>query len=403
MGKGNVYKRIVLGLMDKMQYGSLRLTSGGEEWIFGKKEGINAEIEIHDELFFKKVVLFGDIGFGEAYMEGLWETPDLTQVISWFVRNMESLPGMSGSKRAFNPINLLKYSNRLMHVLNPNSVSGSRKNILKHYDLSNEFFSLFLDPTMTYSSGLYEEHNVSLETAQKQKFDSLCRSMKIKDTDHVLEIGCGWGGFALYAAKNYGCSVTGITISREQYEHAVQKVNRAGMQDRVSILMKDYRKLEGKFDKVVSIEMIEAVGHKFLKPYFSAINRVLSKKGVLGIQAIVIPDNRYDEYRKNVDWIQKHIFPGGLLPSIQTINSTINATSNLNLYGLKELGNSYARTLRVWYENFLSNLDDIRRLGFDQQFIRKWEYYLCSCEAAFRERNINVVQMVYAHPNNPDF
>jgi cyclopropane-fatty-acyl-phospholipid synthase len=323
--------------------------------------------------------------------------------VAWFIKNINDLPGMSGSAKAFNPINLLKFTNRIEHVFKPNSHKGSLSNISQHYDLNNDFFKLFLDPSMTYSSALFSDKNQPLEEAQENKYDSLCQLMKINEKDHVLEIGCGWGGFAVFAAKKYGCKITGITISKEQYEFAKKRIKKVGLENQIEILMKDYRDLEGKFDKVVSIEMIEAVGHRYFKSYFGKINQVLSEKGVLGLQAIIIPDKRYNEYRKSVDWIQKHIFPGGLLPSIGKINETINQTGNLNLFSLKDMGLSYAQTLNYWFVNFQNNLEGVRQLGFDESFIRKWQFYLCSCEAAFAERNINVVQMVYARPNNPSF
>lgn len=374
-----------------------------DELFFGEADEVSAELVVHDEAFFKQVVLFGDVGFGEAYMSKLWDTPDLTELVSWLIRNMNQLPGMSGSDRRFNPINFLKVVNRISHVFKPNTAKGSRRNISRHYDLNNDFFRLFLDPSMTYSSALFTSEGMTLEQAQVEKYDHLCRSVKLNENDHVLEIGCGWGGFAVYAAKKYNCKVTGITISKEQYHYAVDRVKNEGLEDKVEFLMKDYRHVEGNFSKVVSIEMIEAVGHRYFNTYFETIDRLLDKNGVLGLQAIVIPDNRYDQYRKSVDWIQKHIFPGGLLPSIAKINSAINQAGNLNLFMLKEMGLSYARTLHAWYTNFELQLDKVKKLGFDEQFIRKWEYYLCSCEAAFKERNINVVQMVYARPNNPDF
>lgn len=386
-----------------MKQGKLRLVLPNEEYYFGKESETTAELIVNDEVFFKKVVLYGDVGFGEAYMEGIWNTPNLTNVVAWFIKNISDMPGMSGAAKAFNPINLLKFTNRVEHLFRHNSLKGSRSNISRHYDLNNDFFKLLLDPSMTYSSAMFADKNQSLEKAQEDKYDNLCQLMKIDKKDHVLEIGCGWGGFAVFAAQKYNCKITGITISKEQYDYATERVKKAGLENQVEILLKDYRDLEGKFDKVVSIEMIEAVGHRYFKSYFGKINRVLNEKGVLGLQAIIIPDKRYDEYRKSVDWIQKHIFPGGLLPSIGKINETINQTGNLNLFGLKDLGLSYAQTLHSWFVNFQDNLESVNQLGFDESFIRKWEYYLCSCEAAFSERNINVVQMVYARPNNPDF
>lgn len=404
MALNNVYQNIVLKLLEKMQHGKLRLSiKNGAEYSFGQGDGTSADIRVNDENFFKRIVLYGDIGFGESYMLNEWETSNLTNVISFLLGNMKYIPTLSGARKTFSPVNLLKLINRIQHVLNPNSLKGAKQNISKHYDLSNEFFSQFLDRTMTYSCALFKDPDDTLEDAQIRKYDSLCKSTKLSKDDHVLEIGCGWGGFAIHAAKNYGCKVTGITISKKQYDLARERVRAAGLEDKVNIVFEDYRKVKGEFDKVISIEMIEAVGHRYFKTYFDKINKILKPNGVLGLQAIIIPDSRYNEYRKSVDWLQKHIFPGGLLPSIAKINESLNASGNLNLYSLKEMGLSYARTLKNWYDNFQSNLGTVRALGFDDVFIRKWEYYLCSCEASFLQRNINVVQMVYARPNNPGF
>ena len=375
----------------------------GEKLYFGDGDKVTADIEVKNDTFYKQVVLFGDIGFGESYMSGYWETSDLTKVISFFISNMDYLPSMSGARKAFSPINFLKTFNKFQHYFKPNNLKGSQKNISAHYDLNNDFFKLFLDPTMTYSSGYFKETEDTLEQAQKNKYQSLCEAIKLNENNHILEIGCGWGGFAIYAATAFGCKVTGITISKEQFKYATDKVKTLGLEKQISIVFEDYRKVKGKFDKVVSIEMIEAVGHKYFKAYFKQIDNLLTEEGVLGLQAIVIPDQRYDEYRKSIDWLQKHIFPGGLLPSIAKINESVNKTGNMNLYSLKEMGFSYANTLRHWLSNFEQNLSDVSALGFDEMFIRKWEYYLCSCEASFKERNINVVQMVYARPNNSSF
>jgi len=386
-----------------MKEGKLRLKTHDEELFFGDGQSPYAELVVKDETFFKQVVLYGDVGLGESYMEGLWDTPDLTKLVSWFIRNIRNLPGMSGGKKAFNPLNMLKITNRIGHILRANTRKGARANIAAHYDLNNDFFKLFLDPSMTYSSGLFLSKDQSLEEAQSQKYQSLCNSMKITKSDHVLEIGCGWGGFAEFVAKKFGCHVTAITISKEQYNFALKRIEKAGLSERVNILLKDYRDIGGQFNKVVSIEMIEAVGHRYFKPYFNKIEQVLAADGVLGLQAIIIPDNRYDDYRKSIDWTQKHIFPGGLLPSIKKINETINSVGNLNLFSVKDMGKSYAQTLKNWHQNFEKNLEQVKQLGFDSKFIKKWEYYLCSCEASFLERNINVVQIVYARPNNPGF
>jgi cyclopropane-fatty-acyl-phospholipid synthase len=399
-----IYQKLVLRMLHKMQSGTLYLSLPDSAQIkIGGKDGPVAEMTINDPAFFRQVVLYGDVGLGEAYMEKRWDTKNLTNLISWFIQNLEYLPSLSGAKKVFSPLNLLKISNRVLHILKPNSLKGSKLNISKHYDLSNEFFRNFLDSSMTYSSAFFTQPEQSLEQAQTEKYEQLCLSTGINENDHVLEIGCGWGGFAEHAAKKYGCKVTGVTISKEQFEFARARILKEKLQDRVNIILEDYRNIKGKFDKVVSIEMIEAVGHKYFPVYFSKINNLLKSDGVLGLQAIIIPDSRYDEYRKGVDWIQKHIFPGGLLPSIGVINKTVNKVSDLYLQQLREFGLSYGKTLNHWYGNLFNNLDKVKSLGFDETFIRKWEYYLCYCEAAFNTRNINVVQMVFTRPNNQKF
>ncbi|HNW00257.1 MAG TPA: cyclopropane-fatty-acyl-phospholipid synthase family protein, partial [Chitinophagales bacterium] len=242
--------------------------------------------------------------------------------------------------------------------------------------------------------------NMDLESAQTAKYESLCQSLKLTPADHVLEIGTGWGGFAEYAAKTYGCKITTVTISKEQHAYATERLQKAGLSDRVEVLLRDYRHIEGVFDKVVSIEMIEAVGAQYLDTYFKKIQSVLKPDGVLALQAIICPDSRFESFKKNVDFIQKHIFPGSLLPSIAAINESVNKTGDLFMFGLKDLGRSYGTTLAAWRERFNANIDQVAQMGFDETFIRKWNYYFAYCEAAFNMRNINVVQMVYTRPNN---
>ena len=400
--RSKLAKKIILEMLGKMQHGRLDITDeAGRKYIFGQSDDLKASMKVNSDEFYLRVLLYGDIGFGEAYMHGLWETDSITDVITFMIANNAHLPTMSGFRTLFSPINLLKVLNRIRHLMKPNSVIGARKNIAGHYVLSNEFFQLFLDPTMTYSCGYFEKPEESLKQAQVNKYDRLCREVRVREGDRILEIGCGWGGFAIHAAGQYNCEVTAITISRQQFEFARARVEQEGLKDRVDVRFQDYRKVTGKFDRIISIEMIEAVGHRYFTSYFSKINELLKPDGILGLQAIIIPDSRYDEYRKSVDWLQKHIFPGGLLPSVARINTVINEVGDLNLYGLKEMGLSYANTLRNWYGNFKGNMEKIKSLGFDDVFLRKWAYYLCCCEASFLQRNINVVQMIYARPNNP--
>lgn len=398
----SLFVKIVLGILNNMNKGNLNVVfPWGEEMKFGGDDSsITANIKITDPRFFKKVVLYGDIGFGEAYVEGYWETESITNVISWMILNVENNPAISGGSRRFSPISILKYINKVYHKMNLNSRTGSRRNISSHYDLNNDFFRLWLDESMTYSSAIFKSEQTTLLEGQIEKYDRICRELKLKPTDHVLEIGCGWGGFSAYAAKNYGCRITAVTISKEQFDFALKRINDNNLSGQVEVLLKDYRDIEGQFDKIVSIEMIEAVGHEFLPAYFSKIDQLLKKDGAVALQAITSHDSNYKQLRKGVDWIQKHIFPGSLLPSIGIINEVVNKTSNMHLHSLMGFGYDYARTLKEWREKFNSRVEDIMQLKFDTEFVRKWNYYLSYCEAAFKMRNINVVQLVYTRPNN---
>lgn len=396
------YRKLILNMLHPMQKGHLRMTfPDGSVAHFGVPDAAHsAEIHIRSENVFRRAVFYGDIGFAEAYMHGEWETPDLTALLAWFLLNIDNAPTLSGGAPQRIAANILQLVNRIRHSRKRNSISGSKKNIADHYDLSNDFFHLFLDRTMTYSSALYDHPEMDLETAQLAKYDSLCRSLKLNTADHVLEIGTGWGGFAEYAATHYGCRITTVTISAEQYKYAVERMQRKGLDTQVQVLLCDYRKIKGTFDKVVSIEMIEAVGARYLPAYFKKIQSVLKPHGVLGLQAIICPDNRFEDLKRNVDFIQKHIFPGSLLPSIAAINNAVNTTGDMFMFGLKDLGKSYAVTLSEWRRRFNENIAEVKDLGYDEVFIRKWNYYFSYCEAAFAMRNINVVQMVYARPNN---
>jgi cyclopropane-fatty-acyl-phospholipid synthase len=400
--KGSFYQDIVLKLMSKMDKGTLYLTlPDGEQITFGSGEGnIEACIVVNSDEFYKRIILFGDIGFGEAYVDGLWDTDNITNVIKWILFNIENAPGVSGSNIQTLSLNLLKLYNKLSHFKRANTLEGSRKNISAHYDLNNDFFASFLDPTMTYSSAYFYKDGLSLQEAQLAKYERLCRQLHLKPSDHVLEIGSGWGGNAIYMAKTYGCKVTSLTISEEQHKMAVERVEAEGLGHKVKILLKDYRLMEGMFDKIVSVEMLEAVGFRFMDIYFKKCHDLLKKNGILAIQVITSPDSRYENLRKGVDWIQKHIFPGSLLPSVGAINRSINRTGDLTMVDLKDIGLDYAKTLKLWYDAFNANIGKVKALGFDETFIRKWNYYLCYCEAAFTMRNINVMHLVYTRPNN---
>jgi cyclopropane-fatty-acyl-phospholipid synthase len=361
----------------------------------------SALIQVRQESFFQRCALYGDIGFAEAYLDGAWETPDLTAVIAWFLLNFDQAPTLSGSsQRRSVLLRLFRLVNRAGHLLRSNSRTNSRRNIGEHYDLSNEFFSLFLDSSLMYSAAKWTRMEQTLEEAQREKNDALCRKLRLQPADHVLEIGTGWGGWSLYAARNFGCRVTSVTISREQFDLATRRVAEAGLADRIQVEFRDYRDLSGQFDKLVSIEMMEAIGHRYLPQFCEVVGRVLKPDGIAALQFITCPDARYGEFRRGVDFIQKHIFPGSLLLSLNRVNHLLAQAGGFLLHGVDNLGLDYARTLHEWREAFSQRLGEVRALGFDERFIRKWHYYLCYCEAAFALRNISVVQAVYTRPNN---
>jgi cyclopropane-fatty-acyl-phospholipid synthase len=367
-----------------------------------------AHIRVRRETFFKKCVLSGDIGFAESFIDGDWETPHLAAVIAWFLLNVDTAPTLSGSakKRAQSwALNLLRFTNRVGHLLRPNSRATARRNISEHYDLSNDFFALFLDPSLMYSAAKWPSTapHLSLEEAQREKNDALCRSLRLAPTDHVLEIGTGWGGWSLHAAQTYGCRVTTVTISQQQYDLARARIATAGLADRVDVQLRDYRDLTGTYDKIVSIEMMEAIGHRYLPEFTAVLDRVLKRDGLLALQFITCPDSRYDEFRTGVDFIQKHIFPGSLLLSLNRVNDLLSRAGGFVLHQVDDFGQDYARTLRLWHDNFRHRTEQVRALGFDDRFIRKWSYYLAYCESAFAMRNISVVHTLHTRANNLSF
>ncbi len=399
----SLYEKVCLKSIEQMTEGKLSITlPNGDIYTQGKDNAnFEADIHIHQDICFKKIVLFGDIGFGDAYVEGLWDTSNITNFIKWVLLNIKHSPTLSGSNLKNKlGLNLLSAMNKVSHYFRKNSEEGSKKNIVEHYDLGNDFYSLWLDESMTYSSAYFTDENTPLHEAQFEKYDRLCRKLRLSENDHVLEIGTGWGGMAIHMAQQYGCKVTTATISDEQFKLASNRVKEQGLESQVTVVLSDYRKLEGTFDKIVSIEMIEAVGHQFLPVYFKTINRLLKPQGILALQAITCPDSRYNELRKGVDWIQKHIFPGSLLPSVGQINKVLNQTSDLTMMHLEDFGLHYAKTLQLWFNNFNEKLEEVKQMGFSDAFIRKWNYYLCYCEAAFEMRNINVMHLIYARPNN---
>lgn len=403
----NLGIKMVDSMLSKMDRGQLTLVLPDKSLRqYGSHpEEQQADIAVHQYEFFKKCFLFGDIGFGEAYMDGDWTTSNLTNLIKWMILNLDHLEVASGSKTKSSSFNILGLVNRFQHLMNKNSKKQGRKNIEYHYDLSNDFFEMMLDPTMTYSSGIFPHAHASLQEAQIEKYARLAKELKINERDHVLEVGSGWGGNAIYLAQTYGCRVTSITLSKEQLKYAQEKVKRLGLDHLIEFKILDYRDLVKEkeiYDKIVSIEMIEAVGDEYMEEYFSTLHRVLSPAGLLGIQAITCPDSRYKEYKTSSDWIQKHIFPGGLLPSVARMQEAISKVTEFHLHHLEDIGLHYAKTLSCWRDQFHANLDKVKGLGMPETFIRKWDYYLSYCEAAFLMRNISTVQVIYTRPNNPN-
>ena len=367
------------------------------EFVLGSEgaDGLSARIEVLDMSFYRQVALGGSIGAAESYMDQDWQANDLCRVIQIFVRNRDLLNSME-SGLAILANQLLK----VWHFSNRNSQQGSRRNIAAHYDLGNELFALFLDQHSMYSSATFYHPDLSLEDASTAKLERICQKLHLQPDDHILEIGTGWGGFAIYAAKNYGCHITTTTISKEQYQAAQQRVIDAGVADRVTILMEDYRDLQGRYDKLVSIEMIEAVGHHYLDTYLKQCAALLKPNGLALIQAITIEDSYYYQALKSVDFIKRYIFPGSFIPCVSAIVASAARSTDLRLINLEDQGESYALTLNHWRKRFLAALDQVRAQGYNEEFIRMWEFYLCYCEGGFKEKSISNVQLLLAKPGN---
>lgn len=391
-----IARETLFRLLGKVEIGSLTIHEGPQSYHFGEHDDPahpHAEIHIHDAAVYAQVLSGGSLGAGEAYIKARWSSPDPVQVTRLFSANMAAMEGLdSGQSRI--ALLLLKIG----HWLKRNTQRGSRENITAHYDLGNEFFELFLDPTMMYSAALFADPDISLEAASVAKLDEICRQLSLRPDDHLLEIGTGWGGMAIYAARHYGCKVTTTTISAEQYEYACRKVKEEGLEDRVTLLCEDYRHLTGRYDKLVSIEMIEAVGHQFYRDYFETCSRLLKDNGKMVLQAITIPDRRYQEARDSVDYIKRYIFPGGCLPSLSVMAEHVSKDTDMQMVHLRDITEDYAVTLARWRERFLLKTDAVEKMGFDQDFIRLWDYYLSYCEGGFRERIIGTVQLALAKP-----
>lgn len=390
-------KKLVLAQLENLHTGNLLIIDGDDRYEFGQsatQTDLCGQLVIEDDSSYQDILMSGSIGAAESYMTGDWTTPDLTMLIRIMVKNMSVLDNLEGGVAALGkPI--LKW----MHRLNQNSPKGSRRNIAAHYDLGNDLFKLFLDPTMMYSSGVFPNQSSSLQDASENKLRLICEKLNLTASDHVVEIGTGWGGFAIYAAKNYGCKVTTTTISEQQYKYAQQQVLQEGLSEQITLLKQDYRDLEGQFDKLVSIEMIEAVGWKFYNTFFDKCSSLLKDNGAMLIQAITIEDQRYEKAKKDVDFIQRYIFPGSCIPSINALLDANRKTSDMRLVQLQDYAEHYARTLRAWHDAFNIKKQDVDALGYSEDFQRMWQFYLSYCEGGFKERAIGVSHLMFAKPN----
>jgi cyclopropane-fatty-acyl-phospholipid synthase len=387
----------VLSRLAGIKRGRIVIEDGGERILFGEEitdSDLRATIRVHDRRFYSDLALAGSVGAGESYMAGSWTTDDLTALVQIMIRNRDVMEGMDGGlARMANPIR------RFIHYLRRNTRTGSQRNIGAHYDLGNDFFELLLDRTlMMYSCAIFERPDATLEEASAAKVDRICRKLDLRARDHLVEIGTGWGGFAIHAAKNYGCHVTTTTISRAQHDYAVARIAAEGLSERITVLFKDYRDLTGQFDKAVSIEMIEAVGHHFVDSYFRKCGELLKPEGMMLLQAITITDREYEGALKRVDFIKRYIFPGSFIPSVTALCDSITRSSDLRLFHLEDLTPHYAETLKNWRLRMFKNIDRVRALGYPDEFIRMWEFYLCYCEGGFRERYIGDVQMLLTKP-----
>lgn len=385
------WDRILIQAFQQLQGGRVLLTlHDGTTLELGKSDQDRSDLRFHDPALSKQILLGGAMAFAETYIDGKWSSSDLTALIRVLGRSQQEMgPVARGTS------NMLRRMDRMMHSLRRNTKENALKNIREHYDLSNELYATFLDPTLTYSAGIFAETSDSLEDAQFRKMDRLIQNLNIKADDHVLEIGCGWGACAIRMAQTTGCRVTGLTLSVLQAEEARRRVREAGLEDRVDIRLQDYRDIAGSFDQVISIEMIEAVGHEFLPEYFRTVHSLLKPGGRFALQVITIPDERYDSYNRSVDFIRKHIFPGGHLPSPGLLDCIGCGRTGFEVLDQFEFGGSYAETLRRWRYNFFARLKEVRELGFDDAFIRKWHYYLAYCEAGFDTGLIHVRQICY--------
>ena len=387
----NFFKNNVLKNFKLIKVGFIEINDGNDVIKVGKKDDmLKCSITIESPDFYSFIGSGGTLGATEAYAAGLWKCSDLVILTQIMIRNQELMADLdSGLAKLFIPIN------KLIHYRKRNTVLGSKKNILAHYDLGNDFYRLWLDDTMTYSCAYFSDEKNSLEQASKKKLDMICKKLQLNKNDSVLEIGTGWGSFSIHAAQNYGCNITTTTISDEQYDFAVNKIKKLGLSEKINVLKKDYRLLEGKYDKIASIEMIEAVGHRNVPTYFKKVSSLLKNGGIFAMQGITYNDQNFDTYKKSVDFINKYIFPGSCLIAISQITDIVKNNTKFNFIDLEDITIHYAKTLNIWRQNFLSKTKEIKEMGFTDTFIRLWEFYFTYCEAGFIEKNIGDYQFVF--------
>lgn len=389
-------RRLVLSRLEKLEEGQIVLSENGQHLTFGKLTEaypLTARIRVRNPKFYSDIAFGGSTGAGEAYINGYWACDELSDLLRILIHNRDVLEEMDKGLAV-----LSRPLQKILHALNKNTRKGSRKNIAAHYDLGNDFYQLWLDKTMMYSCAYFESPETSLRDASIEKLDRICRKLNLSAGDSVIEIGTGWGGFAMHAARHYGCHVTTTTISQQQHDYAAQAIRDAGLEDRITLLFDDYRDLDGQYDKLVSIEMIEAVGHEFHETYFKKCCELLKPDGQMLLQAITIADQRYDQYKTSVDFIKRYIFPGGCLTSVTDMTKVMTESTDMRVIHLEDIGPHYATTLREWHDRFFARIDEVRKLGYSDAFVRMWQFYLAYCESAFLERVIGDVQMLMMRP-----
>lgn len=391
-----IFKKLILSQFKKINYGCIILNEDNSKVIFGDEESkLKTEVKIYSDEFYILAGSGGDLGIAEAYAAGYWDADDMVKLIQIVIKNQEVQKSLEGGfTKLISPIN------RYIHRSRRNTVSGSKENIVAHYDLSNEFFQTWLDKSMTYSCAIFEPENLSLFDASREKLDRICRKLNIQADDHVVEIGTGWGSFALHAAKKYGCRVTTTTISNEQHAYVSNLIEKEGLKDKITLLKNDYRELKGQYDKLVSIEMIEAVGYNFIQQFFQTCSELLKPDGLMAIQGITYHEQGFENHLNSVDFIKKYIFPGSNLISVNHVLSVIKDFTDLSLVHLEDITKYYALTLKLWREKYRDEMSKIKKMGYSDEFLRMWDYYFIYCEAGFRERFIGDVQLVMSKPKN---